>query len=174
MTSDLSARDTVRKLTRPSESNLLAYRANSYELFLGDLISSLFSNNGISPVRIPQDIIPPCPARIRRDGMCQDRSCWRTVNILQINDFPLDPAADQYQLNRPVQPADPPGQFGGLGVNLYSALSSISRYDDSKCVSRILCEMASGRRPGQYERASSSYLGDLGRNVLAQCVLSCR
>ncbi|XP_014474526.1 PREDICTED: uncharacterized protein LOC106744356 [Dinoponera quadriceps] len=93
--------------------------------------------------------------------------------IPSINDyFPLDPAAGQYQLDRPVAPADPLGQFGGLGANLYDALSSISRYDDSKCVSRILCEMASGRPPGEYKQASSSssssYLGDLGRNALSQ------
>lgn len=96
---------------------------------------------------------------------------------MQINDdFPSDPATSQYQLDRPVAPGDPSGQFGGIGTNLYDALSSISRYDDSKCVPRILCEVASGRRPGgEYENeraSSSSYLGDLGRNALAQCVFS--
>ncbi|EFN84548.1 hypothetical protein EAI_07373 [Harpegnathos saltator] len=87
--------------------------------------------------------------------------------------FPLGAvAADgQYQLNRPVVPGDPSGQFDGLGVNLYDALSSISRYDDFKCVPRMLCEVASGRPPGEYKRASSSYLSDLGRNALAQLLV---
>ncbi|XP_032673618.1 uncharacterized protein LOC116845252 [Odontomachus brunneus] len=81
--------------------------------------------------------------------------------IPSINDyFPVDPG--QYQLNRPFTPGD---LSGGLGTNLYDALSSISRYDDSKCVPRILCEMASGRPPGEQ---ASSYLGDLGRNAFAQ------
>ncbi|XP_043282283.1 uncharacterized protein [Venturia canescens] len=37
---------------------------------------------------------------------------------------------------------------GGVGARLFEALASISQYDDLKCVSRILCEVATGVVPG--------------------------
>ncbi|KAF7993467.1 hypothetical protein HCN44_010062 [Aphidius gifuensis] len=53
---------------------------------------------------------------------------------------------------------------GILGVNLLDALSSISQYDDRKCVPRILCEVATGVKPG-----SSGYkqnYSDFGMNSI--------
>ncbi|XP_029662261.1 uncharacterized protein LOC115234961 [Formica exsecta] len=86
-------------------------------------------------------------------------------------DFPLDPTTSNYQLNYPSVPNESFNQFGGLGINLFNALSSISRYDDLKCVSRILCEVASGKPPGRYKQASTGndkhYLGEFGRNVFS-------
>lgn len=47
-----------------------------------------------------------------------------------------------------------PSGYPGGGVppasSLYGALSSIARYDDLRCVPRLLCEVASGARPGSY------------------------
>ncbi|KAJ9588078.1 hypothetical protein L9F63_018556 [Diploptera punctata] len=37
--------------------------------------------------------------------------------------------------------------FGGAGLT--ETLTSIARYDDLKCVPRLLCEVAAGGRPGQ-------------------------
>ncbi|CAL1674910.1 unnamed protein product [Lasius platythorax] len=88
-------------------------------------------------------------------------------------DFPLNPTTSNYQLDYPSVPNESLNQFGGLGINLFNALSSISRYDDLKCVQRILCEVASGKPPGRYKQASTGndeqhYLGEFGRNVFAQ------
>ncbi|XP_054272757.1 calcium-binding protein P-like [Macrosteles quadrilineatus] len=56
----------------------------------------------------------------------------------------------------------PPGPYGqyppgypGQGLvpgptSILGALSSIARYDDLRCVPRLLCEVASGARPGSY------------------------
>jgi len=51
-------------------------------------------------------------------------------------------------------------------------MSSISRYDDLKCVPRILCEVASGNPPGEYKQAENNeqYLGESGRNIFTQFV----
>ncbi|XP_071643215.1 uncharacterized protein [Temnothorax longispinosus] len=89
----------------------------------------------------------------------------------EYHDFPLDFTTGNYQdtLN------DRPNQFGGFGVNLFNALSSISRHDDLKCVPRILCEVASGKPPGEYKRASTGnkeqYLGEFGRNAFNQLLV---
>ncbi|KAL6265322.1 hypothetical protein P5V15_002115 [Pogonomyrmex californicus] len=80
-----------------------------------------------------------------------------------------DSSAGNYQLDTLN---NAPNQFDGLGANLFNALSSISRYDDLKCVSRILCEMASGKPPGEYKRAPTGnnerYLKGFGRNAFTQ------
>lgn len=58
---------------------------------------------------------------------------------------------------------------GILGVNLLDALSSISQYDDRKCVPRILCEVATGVKPG-----SSGYkqnYSDFGMNSIIRYAL---
>ncbi|XP_011876301.1 PREDICTED: uncharacterized protein LOC105566703 [Vollenhovia emeryi] len=85
------------------------------------------------------------------------------------HDYPLDSPTSNYQLDTRN---DRPNQFDGLGANLFNALSSISRNDDLKCVPRILCEMASGRPPGEYKRAptgnNEQYLGEFGRNAFTQ------
>jgi len=69
---------------------------------------------------------------------------------------------------------NPLNQFNGLGANLFNALSSISRNDDLKCVSRILCEVASGKPPGEYKQVSTGnnqqYLEEFGKNVFTQSV----
>jgi len=69
---------------------------------------------------------------------------------------------------------NPLNQFSGLGANLFNALSSISRNDDLKCVSRILCEMASEKPPGKYKQVSTrnnqQYLEGFGKNVFTQSV----
>ncbi|XP_011497582.1 PREDICTED: LOW QUALITY PROTEIN: uncharacterized protein LOC105361959 [Ceratosolen solmsi marchali] len=48
--------------------------------------------------------------------------------------------------------------FTRPGNNLFGALSSIARYDDLKCIPRILCEVASGSTPGSlaYRQTSAS------------------
>ncbi|XP_028049429.2 uncharacterized protein LOC105830232 isoform X2 [Monomorium pharaonis] len=85
----------------------------------------------------------------------------------EYHDFPLD-SIGNYPLNMLNGLSS---QFGGLGANIFSALSSISRHDDLKCVPRILCEVASGKPPRQYERASAGidkqYL-EFGRNTFTQ------
>ncbi|KAF7390863.1 hypothetical protein HZH66_009343 [Vespula vulgaris] len=60
------------------------------------------------------------------------------------------------------------GSSGGLNINLFEALYSISRYDDLKCVPRILCEMASGVTPGEslYGRDTNLFRDLFGNNVL--------
>ncbi|XP_039302420.1 uncharacterized protein LOC105193168 [Solenopsis invicta] len=88
---------------------------------------------------------------------------------LEQHNFPLDSIIGNYQLNTPNNPLN---QFGGFGTNIFNALSSISRNDDLKCVPRILCEVASGKPPGEYKRASTKnneqYLGEFGRNIFTQ------
>ncbi|KAH0955482.1 hypothetical protein HN011_009753 [Eciton burchellii] len=81
---------------------------------------------------------------------------------------PLDSTVINYQLNYLDAPVD---QFGGLGVNLFDALSSISRHDDLRCVPRILCEVASGNPPGDGQSTGDERfggLGDFGRNAFIQ------
>ncbi|OXU25594.1 hypothetical protein TSAR_015567 [Trichomalopsis sarcophagae] len=59
--------------------------------------------------------------------------------------------------------------FSGLtrpNFNLFQALSSIARYDDLKCVPRILCEVASGSMPGSLSYRQSSTLQNFGSNAL--------
>ncbi|KAI4478056.1 hypothetical protein M0804_012247 [Polistes exclamans] len=56
---------------------------------------------------------------------------------------------------------------GGLNINLFDALYSISRYDDLKCVPRILCEVASGVTPGEssiYGRDTNNLFNNLFQN----------
>ncbi|EZA51757.1 hypothetical protein X777_09514 [Ooceraea biroi] len=87
--------------------------------------------------------------------------------------LPLDSLANNYQ-NFPNAPNELFGQFGDFRVNLFNALSSISRNDDLKCVPRILCEIASGNPPGEYKQTSTGnnkqygILGDFGRNAFIQ------
>ncbi|XP_011690428.1 PREDICTED: uncharacterized protein LOC105451579 [Wasmannia auropunctata] len=87
----------------------------------------------------------------------------------EYHDLPLGSTTGNFQLNTLNNPLN---QFGGLGANLFNALSSISRHDDLKCVPRILCEVASGKPPGEYKRASTGdneqYLGEFGRNAFTQ------
>ncbi|KAK2582327.1 hypothetical protein KPH14_004664 [Odynerus spinipes] len=91
-----------------------------------------------------------------------------STSTYQIPEFP-DTSSSQYQPSQ-YQQTDI-GQFGssvGLNINLFDALYSISRYDDLKCVPRILCEVASGVTPGEsigYSRGSNGF-GDFGKNML--------
>ncbi|KYN15368.1 PREDICTED: uncharacterized protein LOC108764979 [Trachymyrmex cornetzi] len=96
------------------------------------------------------------------------------LNIVQVpseynNYVPLDSNIGNYQLNTLINPLN---QFGSLGANIFNAMSSISRYDDLKCVPRILCEVASGNSPGEYKQAltenNEQYLGESGRNIFTQ------
>ncbi|XP_015112279.1 uncharacterized protein LOC107037955 [Diachasma alloeum] len=66
----------------------------------------------------------------------------------------------------PGYPLEPTSNYspGILGVNLLDALSSISQYDDRKCVPRILCEVATGVVPGNSEYKQS--YGGFGMNSL--------
>ena len=94
------------------------------------------------------------------------------LNILQeSNNVPIDSNIGNYQLNTLINPLN---QFGSLGANIFNAMSSISRYDDLKCVPRILCEVASGNPPGEYKQVSTEnneqYLGESGRNIFTQFV----
>ncbi|XP_011302209.1 uncharacterized protein [Fopius arisanus] len=66
----------------------------------------------------------------------------------------------------PGYPLEPTSNYspGILGVNLLDALSSISQYDDRKCVPRILCEVATGVIPGNSEYKQN--YGGFGMNSL--------
>ncbi|XP_020280252.1 uncharacterized protein LOC109852987 [Pseudomyrmex gracilis] len=93
------------------------------------------------------------------------------VSILQST--PSDPIVGNYQLDSSEVSNDPIfNRYGEFGLYLFNALSSISRHDDLKCVSRILCEVASGKPPGEYRQASAGgntqYFEGLSRNIFAQ------
>lgn len=67
------------------------------------------------------------------------------------------PPGPPYPPNHPYfQPYQQfPGGYPGQGISpnpnsLVGALSSIARYDDLRCVPRLLCEVAAGARPGSY------------------------
>ncbi|XP_046426533.1 uncharacterized protein LOC124182829 isoform X1 [Neodiprion fabricii] len=80
-------------------------------------------------------------------------------------------------LYRPGRPKDPPqypfgsGLYGSEGyaessdLGLADALTSISQYDDLKCVPRLLCEIAGGSKPGGGNYKASS-LGSFGMNTV--------
>ncbi|XP_034944705.1 LOW QUALITY PROTEIN: uncharacterized protein [Chelonus insularis] len=44
-----------------------------------------------------------------------------------------------------------------FNLNIFNAMSSISKYDDYKCIPRIICEMATGVRP-EFTKYKQSYL----------------
>nr|CAD7261460.1 unnamed protein product [Timema shepardi] len=48
-----------------------------------------------------------------------------------------------------------PGSEDSQGTSLIGALSSIARYDDLKCVPRLLCEVAAGGKPGNTGKQDS-------------------
>ncbi|XP_044575596.1 uncharacterized protein LOC123259300 [Cotesia glomerata] len=64
-----------------------------------------------------------------------------------------------YQYPGQIYPTDPNPRPGILGINLLEAFSSINKYDDRKCVHRIICEAASGVTPGNvgFKRANSIF-----------------
>ncbi|CAG5101074.1 Protein of unknown function, partial [Cotesia congregata] len=64
-----------------------------------------------------------------------------------------------YQYPGQIYPTDPNPRPGILGINLLEAFSSINKYDDRKCVHRIICEVASGVTPGNvgFKRANSIF-----------------
>ncbi|XP_034170832.2 uncharacterized protein LOC117600023 [Osmia lignaria lignaria] len=77
----------------------------------------------------------------------------------QGNPFPVYPTSGQHQPNYPAVSG------GTFQLNLFDALSSISRHDDYKCIPRILCEMASGKLPGRsLGKQWSGFFEFLGRN----------
>ncbi|XP_012277679.1 uncharacterized protein LOC105698207 [Orussus abietinus] len=60
-----------------------------------------------------------------------------------------------------------PNSADGPGSILYDALTSIARYDDFKCIPRILCEVASGTMPGSGSSQQREFqLENLGVNAL--------
>ncbi|KAI4502577.1 hypothetical protein M0802_002489 [Mischocyttarus mexicanus] len=82
----------------------------------------------------------------------------------------LNTGSSQYQSNQHETTVG--GLFessGGLNINLFDALYSISRYDDLKCVPRILCEVASGVTPGEsiyYGRDTNMFNNLFDKNIL--------
>ena len=56
------------------------------------------------------------------------------------------------------------GSSGDGQMGLTNALGSIARHDDRQCVPRILCEVASGSRPGGARDLPSSpgFIGRMG------------
>ncbi|KAJ8682505.1 hypothetical protein QAD02_018297 [Eretmocerus hayati] len=92
---------------------------------------------------------------------------------------PITPASSNFYGNRPV-PSLLSGllpfpdfsslfDFGGFmrpGLKLVSVLSSIARYDDLKCVPRLLCEVASGSLPGSLSYRQNGYYQDFSQNPL--------
>lgn len=62
---------------------------------------------------------------------------------------PLPPPGGPFPPPGSLYPGGYPGQGGLYPPNsLMGALSSIARYDDLRCVPRLLCEVATGARPG--------------------------
>ena len=64
-----------------------------------------------------------------------------------------------------------PNLLGVIGIfrpgqSFYNAMSSIAHYDDYKCVSRILCEVATGTMPGNYLGRQISEFQQFGQNPL--------
>ncbi|KYM96427.1 hypothetical protein ALC62_12933 [Cyphomyrmex costatus] len=111
------------------------------------------------------------------DGFPYGNIILNLLNIAQVpseyNNVPLDSNIGNYQLSTLMNPLNQFGSLGtNIGTNIFNALSSISRYDDLKCVPRILCEIASGNPPGEYKQASTNnnqpYLGEFGRNAFTQ------
>ncbi|KOC61296.1 hypothetical protein WH47_06120 [Habropoda laboriosa] len=77
--------------------------------------------------------------------------------------LPADTTSGYQQSN---YPAGTVGLSPGFQLNLFDAVSTISRHDDYKCVPRILCEMASGKLPGRsLSKHGSGFFDFLGRNV---------
>ncbi|XP_074094843.1 uncharacterized protein LOC141524726 [Cotesia typhae] len=64
-----------------------------------------------------------------------------------------------YQYPGQIYPTNPNPRPGILGINLLEAFSSINKYDDRKCVHRIICEVASGVTPGNigFKRSNSIF-----------------
>lgn len=98
------------------------------------------------------------------------------------NGYPYDqrPGLPNYRPGRPIldpsggggygfnQYPDYPGSYGPSGPfnsGLIEALNSISQYDDLRCVPRLLCEIATGSKPGNGDYKAST-LQDFGKNTL--------
>ncbi|XP_076175969.1 uncharacterized protein LOC143151074 isoform X2 [Ptiloglossa arizonensis] len=83
--------------------------------------------------------------------------------------LPADTTSGYYQSNYPTISGGTFDHSPGFQLNLFDALSSISRHDDYKCVPRILCEMASGKLPGRsLGKQTSSLLEYFGKNALTE------
>ncbi|XP_031834827.1 uncharacterized protein LOC116427974 [Nomia melanderi] len=86
----------------------------------------------------------------------------------QTTSFPADTASGYYQSNYPTVSGGTFDLPAGFRLNLFDALSTISRRDDYKCVPRILCEMASGKLPGRSLGKQTSNFFDFGRNAFME------
>nr|XP_012135249.1 PREDICTED: uncharacterized protein LOC100880222 [Megachile rotundata] len=85
----------------------------------------------------------------------------------QNNPLPVYPTSGQYPSNHPSVSGGTFGISPGFKLNLFEALSTISRHDDYKCVPRILCEMASGKLPGRsIGKQLSGFFDFFGRNTI--------
>ncbi|XP_076620366.1 uncharacterized protein LOC143341364 [Colletes latitarsis] len=83
--------------------------------------------------------------------------------------LPADTTSGYYQSNYPTISGGTFDSSPGFQLNLFDALSSISRHDDYKCVPRILCEMASGKLPGRsLAQQTSSLFEFFGKNALTE------
>ncbi|XP_043253336.1 uncharacterized protein LOC122397906 [Colletes gigas] len=83
--------------------------------------------------------------------------------------LPADTTSGYYQSNYPAISGGTFDSSPGFQLNLFDALSSISRHDDYKCVPRILCEMASGKLPGRsLAKQTSSLFEFFGKNALTE------
>lgn len=165
----LSAQTDGESVPRQTDqSGPLTYDGDSKQFPYGDTIANLFNEaSSVDGILHSANTYYRIPLSIVIDLFNE--------NILQVYQH-LSSDSSNYQLDYPN--ADrPPDEFGGFRVNLFDALSSISRHDNLKCVPRILCEIASGNPPGEYKRASAwdkeKFVGlqDLGRNVLVRCVI---
>ncbi|XP_076676651.1 uncharacterized protein LOC143373352 [Andrena cerasifolii] len=87
----------------------------------------------------------------------------------QSSPFPTHATSSHYQSTYPAISAGTADLSPGFQLNLFQALSSISRHDDYKCIPRILCEMASGKLPGRsLGKQASSFFEFLGKNTLTE------
>ncbi|XP_053973285.1 uncharacterized protein LOC128873615, partial [Hylaeus volcanicus] len=87
----------------------------------------------------------------------------------QTSTYPADTTSSHYQSNYPITSGGTFNLSPGFQLNLFDALSSISRHDDYKCVPRILCEMASGKLPGRSLAKQTPGLFEfLGKNALTE------
>ncbi|XP_053593681.1 uncharacterized protein LOC103576580 [Microplitis demolitor] len=88
------------------------------------------------------------------------------TDLINIRRGPLprnEPSYYEYPAAQQTYPMDSSYTPRILGVNLLDAFSSISQYDDRKCVLRIICEVATGVLPGNngYKQSSSFGINSL-------------
>ncbi|KAL1131656.1 hypothetical protein AAG570_011269 [Ranatra chinensis] len=134
---------------RSSASSARPKRQESYRgdgsvtNFLGQLTSLINSNGGLGPA-IQQAVGGAGSAYGQQNYQQQQQAYQQQQEAYQ--------QQQQYQQHQQYPPPylRPNGFLG--------ALASIARYDDLKCVPRLLCEVTSGSKPGGYDGKDNSLI----------------